>query len=311
MSSEPLSAPGTPPARQSTGVRGLDALLGGGLIPGTLTVVVGATGMGKTQLGLQYAQAVGPAESRRGIIFDCTARGDSQSHAAYARRMFGRELTALTPNGPLEVENFFDRLRDGPDRWPGDYLHVFDYQGRRVSRRDLDWEQWHDWQAQLHARLRWALAFLYGNFALGCRRVVVDGIEPVDRPGDSIQLDLFEYLYHQVLRKDPSWVARDLLREAYRRQAAQVEQHPYDPAAIGCLLLVTSHESLLEELIRRPLAEGDVLANANTLIYLGRIRQGDRLARGLYIAKHRGSACDERIATYRITDQGLTLDPTP
>ena len=36
---------------------GLDELLGGGLLPGTLTVVVGSTGIGKTQLGLQFAQA--------------------------------------------------------------------------------------------------------------------------------------------------------------------------------------------------------------------------------------------------------------
>ena len=38
-------------ARLSTGIGGLDPLLGGGLIPGTLTVVVGASGIGKTQLG--------------------------------------------------------------------------------------------------------------------------------------------------------------------------------------------------------------------------------------------------------------------
>jgi KaiC/GvpD/RAD55 family RecA-like ATPase len=294
--------------RQSTGVPGLDARLGGGLIPGTLTVVVGATGMGKTQLGLQYAHAGQPQEGRRGIVFDCTSRGDSQSHAAYARRMFGWELAAGDADGAWEADQFFPRLRENPVQFLGEYLHIFDYEGRRVTRRDLDWEAWHDWQAQLNARLRRAIAFLYGSFVAGVRRVVVDGIEPVDRPGESIQMQLFEYLYHQVLRKDPPWVARDLFREAYRRQADQVAAHPYDPAHLGCLLLVTSHESLLEDLIARPLDEGDVLANANTLIYLGRVRQQDRLARGLYIAKHRGSACDERIVTYRITEQGLTLD---
>ncbi|MFM7072078.1 MAG: ATPase domain-containing protein, partial [Planctomycetota bacterium] len=78
--------------RLSTGVPGLDQLLGGGLIPGTLTVVVGATGIGKTQLGIQFAHAGGLQESgrgegRRGVVFDMTARGDSQSHAEYARRM--------------------------------------------------------------------------------------------------------------------------------------------------------------------------------------------------------------------------------
>ena len=38
-------------------VPGLDQRLGGGLLPGTLTVVVGASGIGKTQLGLQFARA--------------------------------------------------------------------------------------------------------------------------------------------------------------------------------------------------------------------------------------------------------------
>ena len=55
-----------PPARLSTGVDGLDALLGGGLLPGTLAVIVGATGVGKTQLGLQFAAAGERQEGRRG-----------------------------------------------------------------------------------------------------------------------------------------------------------------------------------------------------------------------------------------------------
>lgn len=306
MHTERARSSSTEVPRQSTGVSGLDALLGGGLIPGTLTVIVGATGMGKTQLGLQYAHAGLAQEGRHGIVFDCTSRGDSQSHAAYARRMFGWELEEA--DGLWDADQFFSRLREDAGRLLGDYLHVFDYQGRRVTRRDLDWEAWHDWQAQLNAHLRRAIAFLYGNFVAGTRRVVVDGIEPVDRPGESIQMQLFEYLYHQVVRKDPSWVARDLFREAYRRHADEVAAHPYDPAGLGCLLLVTSHQSLLDDLIARPLDEGDVLANANTLIYLGRWRQGDRLVRGLYIAKHRGSACAERILTYRIGEQGLAIE---
>ncbi len=45
------------PPRLSTGIDGLDDLLGGGLLPGTLTAVVGSTGIGKTQFGLQFANA--------------------------------------------------------------------------------------------------------------------------------------------------------------------------------------------------------------------------------------------------------------
>ena len=53
-------------------------MLGGGLLPGTLTVVMGTLGIGKTQLGLAFANA-GGREGERGILFDLTARGDSQN----------------------------------------------------------------------------------------------------------------------------------------------------------------------------------------------------------------------------------------
>jgi hypothetical protein len=287
-------------ARLSTGVSGLDELLGGGLIPGTLTVVVGATGIGKTQLGLQFANAGGEQEKKRGVIFDCSSRGDSQSHADYARRMFDWRLTPLDAERQVDVDRFFDTA-------VADYLHIFDYHGRRVTRRDLDWDDWRNWQAELNARLRAAIAFLYGNFVRGVRRVVIDGIEPADRPGESIQFNLFEYVYHQILRKDPEWVARDLFREAFRRHADDAARHTYDPAHIGCLLLYTSHETMLDDLISRPLDEGDVLSNANTLIYMGKMRDGQRMTRGLHIAKHRGSACDERIVEYNIGERGLTI----
>ena len=88
-------------SRHSTGIPALDELLGGGLIPGTLTVVVGATGIGKTQLGLQFANAGQTQEGQRGILFDCASRGDSQSHAEYARRMFDWRLSPMSARKPL------------------------------------------------------------------------------------------------------------------------------------------------------------------------------------------------------------------
>ena len=291
-------------SRLSTGVSGLDELLGGGLLPGTLTVLVGATGIGKTQFSVQFLNAGQGQEGHRGVIFDMTARGDSQSHADYARRMFGWKLTASSGNQRPDLEHFFAH--------PGqsDYLHVFDVSGRRVTRRDLDFDAWNDRQAELNARLEASIGFLYGNFVRGVRRVAVDGVEPVDRPGDSIQFELFEYLYHQVIRKAPEWVARDLFRQDYRCQADQVAAHVYDPSDLGCVLSYTSHQSMLEELISRPLDEGDLLSNANTVIYLGRVPLQGRLQRALYIAKHRGSACHDGIVPLRIDDAGLHVAQT-
>lgn len=289
--------------RLSTGVHGLDELLGGGLLPGTLTVVVGSAGIGKTQLGLQYLYAGRGQEGRGGIVFDMSARGDSQHHAEYARRMFGWELEPVAPQLHVPLEGFFS-----PDRRHGDYLHVFEMSGRRVTRRDLDFDAQFDWQAEITRRLHCSIAFFYGNFIRGARRTVIDGIEPVDRPSDSIQLELFEYVYHQILRKEAEWVARDLFREQFRQNAERVAAHPYDPATIGCMLLQTAHETSLDALLERPLDEGDMLSNANTVLYMGKIREGTKFRRALYVAKHRGSACSDEIIPYRITDRGIQLD---
>lgn len=287
--------------RQSTGVPGLDEHLGGGLIPGTLTVIVGASGIGKTQLGLQFAHAGRQAEGRAGLLFDMSARIDSQSHGDYARRMFDWPLRAHE-HARFDAAKFFD-----PQRQLGDHLHVFDQQGRRVTQREAGFDTWHDWQADLAAKLELTIDFLYGNFVRGARRVVIDGIEPADRPSESIQFELFEYIYHQILRKDSQWVARDLFRQHYRAYADQIEQHAYQHQEVGALLLSTSHESLLDDLIERPLVDGDILATANTLIYMGKLRDGNKLARGLLISKHRGSVCSDEILRYTIDDQGVRI----
>ena len=194
-----------------------------------------------------------------------------------------------------------------PSGSSGDYLHVFDRRGKRVTRGDLDFDAWHEWRGELNARLNTTIAFFYGNFIRGVRRAVIDGVEPVGRPSDSIQLELFEYVYHQILRKDSEWVARDLFREQFRENAAAIEHAHYDHEQIGCLLLYTSAETMLDELIRRPLDEGDVLANANTIIQLGKVRDGAKVRRALHIAKHRGSAASEEIVPFEITDRGLRL----
>ena len=137
---------------------------------------------------------------------------------------------------------------------------------------------------------------------------MVDGIEPSERFSESIQFEFFEYLYHQVLRKEHDWAARELFREHFRANIPKVEAHPYESNQIGCLYLYTTPHVLLDDLIGQPLGEGDIFANANTIILMGRTRLERRQGRSLYVAKHRGSACSDEIRPYRLTDQGLSFD---
>ena len=93
----------------------------------------------------------------------------------------------------------------------------------------------------------------------------------------------------------------------FRAHEPEIERHRYDCNRIGALLLLTSHETMLDDLVARLLVDGDLLAAANTLIYLGKIRDGNKLARGLFVAKHRGSRCTDEIIRYRIDDGGIRL----
>ena len=288
--------------RQSTGVPCLDEKLGGGLLPGTMTVLVGSTGIGKTQFGLQYANAGQTQEGQRGILFDMAARVDPQGHKDYAERLFQWTLRDETPERRFDYVHFWDE-----SYIIGDYFRALTYKGKRVTKRDLDFDQWNDWQAELSKHLDAAIAYFYGHFVRGCKRCVVDGIEPVQHQGESIQFELLEYVYHQIIRKDPDWVARDLFRQRYRENEERVHKQLYRCEEIGCLVSYTTAETSLDAMLEKPLDEGDLLASANTIIYLGKIREGSRFYRAMYISKHRGSSCSDEILPYEIDDHGLHL----
>src|SRR3954454_8720982 len=113
-------------ARQAFGIEGLDAMLGGGLLPGTLTVVAGATGVCKTQVGLKWADSGRLAEGRRGIVCDLSSRGDAQNHHAYALDQFGWDLREHSTDGPLDLGTVWDF-----EHHPGEYFHPFARAGRR------------------------------------------------------------------------------------------------------------------------------------------------------------------------------------
>lgn len=289
--------------RQGFGIEALDRELGGGVLPGTLTVVAGATGIGKTQLGLRWADTGARAEGARGVICDLTSRGDSQNHLPYARMQLGWEIHPYPLTHSPSFEHTWDRSQP-----LGGYYHPIERAGRRVSRGDLDPDAWHEWKAELAKILRCSVGFFYQHFAHGVRRVVFDGLEPTDRFSESIQFEFFEYIYHHVLRKDSDWAAREWFRESFRAQSQQVASHPYDHREVGCLCLYTTPHVMLEDLLTQPIGQGDIYANANTIILMGRTRHNGRMGRALAITKHRGSTHGEEIRPYRITENSLVFD---
>jgi KaiC/GvpD/RAD55 family RecA-like ATPase len=280
----------------STGIGFIDEMLGGGLEPGTLTVVQGATGVGKTQLGLAFLNAGERQEGARGAIVDLATRGDSQQHAEYARRLFGWEVI----DGSADIGDVWSL-----DGRPADRFTGLDYSGKPVTRANLDADEWRRWQSRLSLRLDAVTAFLYAHFVHGTRRVMIDGVEPSQRVEDSIQLQLIEYIYQQVLRTHHDWVARNLFRGRWLAVQDRVMRHAYDKDAVATLVLQTSNEVMLQDLMARDIVDGDLTTNANTIILLGRQTVGTRLQRAALVLKHRGRPCSEEIVPFTITEQGL------
>jgi KaiC/GvpD/RAD55 family RecA-like ATPase len=279
-------------------------MLGGGLLPGTLTVVYGATGIGKTHLGLAFAHHGRAADGAPGLVVDMNARGDSQQHDLYAARLHDWSLRRWThtvtpmsdpypPAGELDAQ----------------YLDVFPWVGRRSDYevatpegREFDWA----WKAAYARALYTVRPFFYFHFAHGARRVVVDGIEPADA-GDSIQAYLVDELYRKVIHRDAETLGMEVCLPVWRHREF-IDAHRYDHETVTTLLLCTTEESRLEDLLARKVVAGDIGAVANTVLLMGREKVGLRVGRFLCVAKHRGSAMSDEIAEFRIGEQGLALD---
>jgi KaiC/GvpD/RAD55 family RecA-like ATPase len=266
-------------------------------------VVVGATGIGKTQLGIQFAQQGLEQDGERGIIFDMTSRGDMQNHADYAERLFDWTLKESPVGKGVHPDNVWSR-----ETARFDSMHIFNRSGRRVTISDMDFDDWKAWKVDLSKKINEAIYYFYGNFIHGVRRCVIDGVEPTDKPSDSFQFHMFEYIYNQILRKESDWVARDLFRVKFRANEERVNKHPYDYKKVGCLLLYTCHEMMLDEMIERHIESGDVLSNANTIILMGKFRDGMKMGRAVCVSKHRSSAIDESIVPFTINEQGLQFE---
>lgn len=293
----------SPPSfpRLSTGDPRLDDALGGGFLPGTLVLVVGATGIGKTQLGLRWLAAGKLQEGRVGTAIDLSSRGDSQNHPGYLEALGVPGWTTTHPELPL-AEKVFDRqvpLASG--------LSLLGMPGQRVLRSQVSQEQWDAWQGHWNRQLPGVTQFVYRHLIRGTRRFLLDGFEPTEHQSESVQVDWLEWIYHRMLRQSSDWLARELLRQDFRRCEPLVDQHAYDHRQAVAVALLTTRETLLEQLLDQPWDSGDLAAAANTLVVMGRVHQGNRLGRGLCIVKHRGSACSDAIHPFTIGSHGLQL----
>jgi hypothetical protein len=128
----------------------------------------------------------------------------------------------------------------------------------------------------------------------------------MDVPGDYIQPLLFDELYRKVIHRDSETLGMEICLPVWQHREF-IDAHLYPHTAITTLLLVTTEETRLEDLLARKVATGDIGATANTIVVLGSERVGSRLARMLCVVKHRGSAMSDEIVEYRVTDRGFTL----
>jgi circadian clock protein KaiC len=105
---KPVDVPGVQePERVSTGVEGLDALFGGGIPRGSNTLLQGATGTGKTVLGLQYLMDGGRREET-GVFFTLEETPDQlRTYAAGLgwdlAEMERKKLIVISYMSPVEL----------------------------------------------------------------------------------------------------------------------------------------------------------------------------------------------------------------
>jgi circadian clock protein KaiC len=99
-----------------TGVSGLDELLGGGLVAGTMALVEGAPGTGKTTLGLQFVHYGCAARGEPGLVLTFEETPQQLYRDAVN---FGWDLRRLVQEGKLDVicitPDVLERYLDDPD----------------------------------------------------------------------------------------------------------------------------------------------------------------------------------------------------
>src|SRR5689334_2284783 len=109
MVSEAQVNPATRPTRLSTGIQGLDEVLGGGLPEGQMYLVEGESGAGKTTLGLQFLLA----GQRRGEPTLWIALSETERQLLQTAESHGWSLDGIEVCNPIAP----DGVRQGNDKY--------------------------------------------------------------------------------------------------------------------------------------------------------------------------------------------------
>ena len=148
--------------RVPTGIVGLDEMLHGGFLPQTANLVEGATGTGKTTLGMQFIQHGIVARNEPGIILSFEA---FPQHYHRDARAFGWDFAAHEASDRLRV------IMSSPE----------------VTRADLQ---------QINGRLETVVG------QIGARRVLVDSLSHFDRlSADPVELRRITYEFINGLKR--------------------------------------------------------------------------------------------------------------
>ncbi|MFC6951895.1 ATPase domain-containing protein [Halorubellus litoreus] len=112
---------------QSTGVGEFDRILGGGISPGTVTVISGATGVGKTTTAAQVAVAAAERDERT-VAYLFEEAEDTFVHRADA---IGMPVSSMLDDGSLALETV-EALAVSPDEFAAGVREEVEERGARV-----------------------------------------------------------------------------------------------------------------------------------------------------------------------------------
>ena len=193
------------PTRLSTGVQGLDAMLGGGIPGVSNTVVEGATGTGKTLLSLQFLIA-GAQKGERGALFTLE---ETPNQLRAVAATVGWDLQSLEKKGLLSI-SYDSPVELSTDR----YLQLArdHVQKQKVTRAVFDSLTSMALGVPSERRFK-ELVYAVGKHMRECGVTLVSTIEAEQLLGSE-----------QLPGRGVSFIADNLIRIRYTEQASRLER---------------------------------------------------------------------------------------